>query len=303
MLLPHLAKSERVCLARVATTRGLSAVNAERKYGFEAVSTRSSDVLEDESLDAIFIVTRHHSHADFVCQALRTGKAVYVEKPLALDAEQLDRILTTIDESGNDRLMVGFNRRFAPLFRYLAAEGAMHSQPAVARYHVNAGGLALDSWYRNETLEGSRFAGEGGHFIDSLSALFRDEPAHVFAHASPSGEDLAVQIRFRNGSLGSVTYVTNGNNRYPKETLDVSAGGRTGRLDNFQSARLWHGRSKSVKRALTGQDKGQAPMLASFVDAVLTGRPMPIDLGSLVATTRATLAVATSAVEGSPVSL
>ncbi len=303
MLLPHLSKDERVVLARVVTTRGLSAVNAERKHGFAAVSTESQHVLEDDSLDAIFIVTRHHSHADFVCQALRTGKAVYVEKPLALDEEQVTRILTTVEETGNDRLMVGFNRRFAPLFKEVQSGVRADGEPAVARYLVNAGRLAGDSWYTNDALEGSRFAGEGGHFIDTLSALFDDDPVQVFATSTPSGDDLDVQMRFRRGSVASVTYVTNGNSRYPKETIDVNVGGRTARLDNFQSGRVWQGRSRSGKRSLMGQDKGQRAMLGAFIEAVQGDSSMPIPFDSLVQTTRATLAVEGSVGSGLPVQL
>lgn len=303
MLLPHLAKDERVTLARASTTRALSAVNVQKKFGVQSVGTRSAEVLEDDTLDAIFVVTRHHSHADFVCDALRTGKAVYVEKPLALTDEQLEQVLRTVDETGNDRLMVGFNRRFAPLFSVVADGVQAAGEAAVARYLVNAGPLASGSWYLNEALEGSRFVGEGGHFIDSLSALFADEPIQVYANASPNGADLDVHVRFRRGSIGSITYVTNGNARYPKETLDVSVGGRTGRLDNFQKATVWHGRSRDSKRAFTGQDKGQADMLRAFVEAVRTGAPMPISLESLVQTTRATLAAEESAATHSPVKL
>ncbi len=303
MLLPHLASDDRVVLASVATTRSLSAVNAERKFGFASASTSSQDVLEDDSLDAVFIVTRHHSHADFVCQALRTGKAVYVEKPLALDRDQLTRILDTVAETGNDRLMVGFNRRFAPLFTAFQSRVRGENEHAMARYLVNAGRLSGDSWYLNEAREGSRFAGEGGHFIDTLSALVEDEPVQVFALSSPDGQDLDVQIRFREGSVGSVTYVTNGNGRYPKETLDVSLGGRTARLDNFSSYRVWQGRSRTVKRSLGGRDKGQRAMLAAFTAAVRDGSPMPITLASIARTTLATLAVPESMSSGLSVQL
>ncbi|WP_230209035.1 bi-domain-containing oxidoreductase [Nostocoides sp. HKS02] len=115
MLLPHLAKNPAATLATVATTRSLSAVNAVRKFGFQTATTDSATVLADPQIDAVFVVTRHHSHAEFVCRALEQGKAVFVEKPLALTREDVDRVLEVVDRTGNDRLMVGFNRRFAPL--------------------------------------------------------------------------------------------------------------------------------------------------------------------------------------------
>ena len=141
MLLPHLAQLPNAELVHVTTTKSLSAVNAQRRFGFTTASTSASAVLEDESLDAIFVVTRHATHADLVCQALETGKAVFVEKPLALTAEELDRITEVIAKTGNDRLMVGFNRRFAPMLAKMKADFGPASSAAVTRYLVNAGPL------------------------------------------------------------------------------------------------------------------------------------------------------------------
>jgi predicted dehydrogenase/threonine dehydrogenase-like Zn-dependent dehydrogenase len=303
MLLPHLESDEDVQIARVATTRSLSAVNVDRKFTVEAVSTRSDDVFEDESLDAIFIVTRHSSHADLVCRALATGKAVYVEKPLALTREQLDRVIAAVAETGNDRLMVGFNRRFSPLMEVLAAGVPTQAEASLTRYLVNAGQLPAGSWYLDQAHEGSRFVGEGGHFIDAVATLTNSTVTEVFATATPTGGDIDVHLRFEDGSLGSIAYVSNGSNRFPKETIEVSGGGRTGRLDNFHKATVWTARSKRTKRALTGQDKGQARMLAEFVESVRSAGPMPISLESLVSTTAATLAVEESLASGGPVAL
>ena len=122
MLLPHLARLDNAYLAHVTTTRSLSAVNAQRRFGFTTASTSADAVFEDETLDAIFIVTRHHSHANLVCRALETGKAVFVEKPLALTRDEIDRVVEAIATTGNDRLMVGFNRRFAPLLTQMKSE-------------------------------------------------------------------------------------------------------------------------------------------------------------------------------------
>ncbi|HET6666185.1 MAG TPA: bi-domain-containing oxidoreductase [Intrasporangium sp.] len=303
MLLPHLARDPHVALATVATTRSLSAANAERKFGFGAMTTDASVVLEDPDVDAVFVVTRHHSHADFVCRALERGKAVFVEKPLALSAEQVGQIVETIARTGNDRLMVGFNRRFAPLFTGMHGRFGRVDGPVSARYLVNAGRLAADSWYLDEGKEGSRFAGEGGHFIDTLAAWVGHVPVDVQAWQTAGGEDLHATLRFADGSLGTITYATGGNSRFPKETFDVTGGGRSARLDNFTRATVWGPEGKDVKRSLTGQDKGQRRQLETFVEAVRTGSPMPIDWESLVATTRATLAIEESLVSGRAVSL
>jgi predicted dehydrogenase len=303
MLLPHLARHPTVELASVATTRSLSAVNAQRKFGFTAMTTDADSVLEDRHIDAVFVVTRHHSHADFVCRALEHGKAVFVEKPLALTHEQLDRVLETVARSGNDRLMVGFNRRFAPLFGDLRRRFGDTDGPVSARYLVNAGRLSAGSWYLNEELEGSRFLGEGGHFIDTVSAWVGHPPVEVSAFETADGADLHAVLRHADGSLATITYATDGDRRYPKETLDVSGGGANARLDNFTRATVWKPTGKDVKRSYAGPDKGQRAEVAAFVEAVHRGTPMPISLTSLTATTRATIAVGESITTGRPVVL
>jgi predicted dehydrogenase/threonine dehydrogenase-like Zn-dependent dehydrogenase len=300
MLLPHLARLETVRLAHVATTRSLSAVNAQRRFGFTTASTSAEAVLDDKALDAIFIVTRHHTHADLVCRALETGKAVFVEKPLALTRDELRRVIDAVANTGNDRLMVGFNRRFAPLLVQMRSRFGQQGSGSVTRYLVNAGRLGADSWYRNEELEGSRFTGEGGHFIDTLSWWTGSLAEQVYAVPGPEAGDLQATVRFQNGSSGIVTYITTGNPRYPKETLDAAAGGRSARLDNFQKAAVWAGRRCSTTRSRGGQDKGQRAELAHFVEASRTGAPMPISFESLVATTSATIAVGESLSSGQP---
>jgi len=299
MLLPHLVQLPDVQLTHVATTRSLSAVNAQRRFGFTTASTSAQAVLDDESLDVIFIVTRHATHADLVCQALETGKAVFVEKPLALTGEELDAITEVIAKTGNDRLMVGFNRRFAPMLTKMKAQFGPASTGASTRYLVSAGPLAADSWYR-DTSEGSRFAGEGGHFLDTLSWWADSLPEAVYAAGGPDADDVQVTVRFGNGASGVISYLTGGNVRFPKETLDVTGGGSSARLDNFRKATVWAGRGHDTIRARGGQDKGQRAELARFAEACLAGTTMPIPLESLAATTRATIAVRDSLLSGKP---
>ena len=255
MLLPHLAKQPGVDLARVSTRRSLSAVNAERKFGFQDAGTDTNALLEDPSIDAVFIVTRHSAHADLTCRALESGKAVFVEKPLALTPEELDRILATIDATGNDKVMVGFNRRFSPLLVAMRERFKRSSEPTIARYLVNAGRLASDSWYGDAQLEGSRFVGEGGHFVDTMSWWIGSDPVEVMAMAGVGPDEAQVSLRYGDGSLATITYLTNAHRRFPKETFEASSGGRTARLDNFRRATIWSGsrtpRSPSIR--FTGQ--------------------------------------------------
>jgi predicted dehydrogenase/threonine dehydrogenase-like Zn-dependent dehydrogenase len=299
MLLPHLARLEGADLRHVATMKSLSALNAQKKFGFTTASTDTDSVFEDDDLDAIFIVTRHATHAKLVCRALETGKAVFAEKPLALTREETLAIAETIANTGNGRLMVGFNRRFAPLLTAMRKNYGSGAALSSTRYLINAGPLAADSWYLNEA-EGSRFAGEGGHFIDTLSWWADSLPTEVYAVRGPENGDVQATFAFANGSVGTIAYLTGGNVRFPKETLDAIGGGRSARLDNFRIAAVWSGRGKSVTKARGGQDKGQRSEMVAFVEAVLTGAPMPISVDSLLATTRATIAVGKSMLSGRP---
>ena len=265
MLLPHLAKMGTVQLAHVATNRSLSAANAQRRFGFGHVSTSAEAVLADGTLDAIFIVTRHHTHADLVCRALETGRAVFVEKPLALTREELDRIVEVVEKTGNDRLMVGFNRRFAPLLGQLksrfgrqagrlgdpvpgqrgaAGRRQLVLQRGTGRVAVHRGRRPL---HRHAQLVGGQPA-RGG--------LRRPRPRTRRRCRPPCGS--------RNGSIGTISYVTGGNSRYPKETLDAAAGGRSARLDNFQPAAVWTGRRAQhhagARRPGQGPANGARPL-------------------------------------------
>ncbi|POX43276.1 oxidoreductase [Streptomyces sp. Ru73] len=303
MLLPHLAQRDGVELSTVVTTTALSAANAQRKFGFAGATTDLDAVLGDKTIDAVFVVTRHSSHAELTRKALLAGKAVFVEKPLALTEDELAGVLAAVEESGNDRLQVGFNRRFAPLLTEAKQRFGVRTGPASLRYLINAGRLDHGSWYLRQGTEGTRFAGEGGHFIDTASWLLDADPVSVYATAPSGNEDLQIALRYPDGSTATLSYVTSGPAGFPKETLDLIADGRALRLDDFVRASVY-GRKRWVSSRLPkARDKGQNAELAAFVKAVRTGDPMPVPLESLVATTAATLAVQTGLASGAPVTL
>lgn len=304
MLLPHLAQRDGVKLSTVVTTTALSAANAQRKFGFAEATTDLDAVLGDPSIDAVFVVTRHSSHAELTRKALLAGKTVFVEKPLALTEDELSGVLAAVEESGNDRLQVGFNRRFTPLLQEARKRFGARTGPASLRYLVNAGRLGHGSWYLQQGTEGSRFAGEGGHFIDTASWLLEADPVSVYAVAPSGNEDLQVVLRYPDGSTATVSYVTTGAAGFPKETLDLVADGKVLRLDDFVRAAVYDDRKRWVSSRLPkARDKGQSAELAAFIKAVRTGGPMPVPLQSLVATTAATLAVPAGLAGGAPVTL
>ncbi len=297
MLLPHLKQRPDVELVEVATATSLSAANARAKFGFKRVSTDFQSLLADPEINAVLIATRHDSHAQIVCEALRAGKAVFVEKPLAVTADQLAAVRDAIAETGNDRLMVGFNRRFAPVLIGLRAAWGGCGGPQVVSYTVNAGPLDAGSWYAQTESQGTRFAGEGGHFIDTLSWWLGADPVTAQAVATQGDPDnLLALLTYQDGSVAKIAYVTTGDPKYPKEVLEAFGDGKVARLDNFRRTELWRGGRRQRTRA--GLDKGQKHALEAFVRAVTTGADMPVTSPSLIATTACTLAIGRSIASG-----
>jgi predicted dehydrogenase/threonine dehydrogenase-like Zn-dependent dehydrogenase len=303
MLLPYLAKRGDVNLVKVVTNTPLSAANARRRFGFATASTAVDQLLDEDDVDAVFIVTRHHSHAELVCRSLETGKATFVEKPLALNGGQLAQVMDVVTQTGNDRLMVGFNRRFSPLLVDLRRRFGTIGEAQDVRYSINAGALNSDSWYGAEQLEGSRFCGEGGHFIDTIGWWLGATPREVYAVASRGSEGLHVTVQFDDCSVAGIDYLTTGSPRYPKEIFEASGGGRTARLENFKRATVWKGRRVEHRRSWSRIDKGQEGELDAFLNAVRTAAPMPIGLSALASTTAATLAVGRSLATGKSVTV
>jgi predicted dehydrogenase len=300
MVLPHLRDHDDVTLVEVATATSLSAANAQRRFGAQRVSTDYQGLLEDPDISTVFVLTRHSSHAEIVAQALEAGKAVFVEKPLAVTPEQLARIVETVERTGNDRIMVGYNRRFAPMLVDLRASWGTPGGPQQVLYTVNAGRLAGDSWYGQRD-EGARIVGEGCHFIDTASWWLGADPVQVVATSTTADpDDCVMTLTYPDGSVATVAYLTSGDAGYPKETLQVFAGGRVAALHNFRRAELWTRGKSQTTRSRTGIDKGQRDELAAFVRAVRRGDAMPISLPSLLATTRATFAATRSLGSGAP---
>ena len=271
------------------------------KYGFGYATTDYHQILDDLQTDAVFIVTRHASHAPIVCDALRAGKTVFVEKPLACDVAQLADVVSTAEATGS-RLMVGFNRRFAPHVRHAKACLENRSAPLVALYRVNAGSVPNDSWILAEE-GGGRIIGEVCHFVDTLQFLIGADPVSVHAvHAADHREALSIQMTFADGSIGTIVYSSLGDPSFAKEYIEVFGAGRVVVIDDFRDARfVTEGRHK--RHRLWRQDKGVAGELAAFFESLRTGAPMPVSLASLALTTLTTFAIEASLRAATPVAM
>ena len=309
MLLPHLQKSSDVSLTEVATATSLSAANAAAKFGFARTSTNYKELLTDENIDAVLIATRHGAHAPMVVEALQAGKITYVEKPLAIHLDGLESIQRAVSESGNGQIMVGFNRRFSPLVQEIAKQFRQTQLPLVMNYRVHAGQIEEGSWYLDTSGHGTRFVGEAGHFLDVFSFITGARPVNVVAKSlRPSNmkaddlENMVVTIQYEDGSIGNLSYLTQGSAKLPKEFLEVFGGSKTIQLHNFEYLTIFEANS-SKKFSSGAMNKGQKEEMISFVAAAKSGSDMPISLTSLFDTTAVTLAAMESLRTGQTIEL
>ena len=275
-------------LLRVADARGMTAKSVAEKFKFRSFSADAQDVLEDTAINTVFIATRHNSHGELVLKALEAGKNVYVEKPLTIEESDLSRIAEASRSHPTRRLQVGFNRRFAPLAVQARELFRGVPEPLVLNYRVSAGFIPRDHW--TQTGEGGgRILGEVCHFIDFLQFMTGAEPVRVFAEcvANPNSksknqDNVAITIRFSNGSIGIITYLACGDRLLAKERIEIFGGERSFIINDFRTADMYFGgKLKKVK----GPGKGHKEEIEQFIGSIREGRPSPIPLESLLLTT------------------
>lgn len=305
VLLPRLAKDPNARLVGVSTATGASAVATGEKFGFGYATTDSARVLEDPDVDAVFIATRHGSHAALAARALRAGKSVFVEKPLALDAAGLEDVLAAQREGGGV-LGVGFNRRFSRLAQGLR-EPFRGAGPLAVSYRVNAGAIPAGTWVHDPQDGGGRIIGEGGHFVDFASFLTGAVPVEVFAyglggHTAGQHDTVAIVLKMEDGSVATLQYFSTGDRSFGKERVEVYGGGSVAVLDDFRELTVSAGGRRSRTRTAS-QDKGFDAELSAFLTAVREGGPDPIPVHQLEATHRATFAIEASLRTGVPVAV
>jgi predicted dehydrogenase len=264
----------------VVTASGLSAASAAEQFGFRRGPCSLDELLEDETVAGVVVATRHDLHGGLTLRALRSGKAVLVEKPLCLTESELAELRAELESGAAPPLMVGFNRRFAALTPALRAHLAAGEGPTNVVVRVNAGPLPADHWLNDPVTGGGRLMGEGCHFLDLIADLVGTDPVAVTATAGPSRDEplrsvqnFAVSIRFRDGSLGTLLYGIAGAPSAGKELVEAHRGGRSGRIEDFRTLRLWGGGRSRTRRA-GGQDKGHSEEMRTFA-AVVRGEASP----------------------------
>ena len=306
-LLPAMKQIPAVEFVACCAATGAHSRNAGDKFGFRYCTTNEEQVLQDPSVNTVVIATRHHLHAPQVLAALAARKNVFCEKPLCLTEEELAQIVGALQSFAAESqppLMVGFNRRFAPMAVQMK-QFLNLGEPLVIHYRVNAGFIPADHWVHDPEQGGGRIRGEVCHFVDFLTFLAGAMPVSVEAQPLPnsgrySDDNIIVSLRFENGSLGTIHYVANGDKSFSKERVEVFGGGAVAVLDDFRRLELVRsGRSQVVQSRLK-QDKGHVGEWQAFVESIRTGKPAPIPIPEIVAATLATLRIALSRSTGEP---
>jgi predicted dehydrogenase/threonine dehydrogenase-like Zn-dependent dehydrogenase len=306
IIFPALRTRRGVVLESVATASGIGAQSARKSFGFSKAQN-PGDLLQDVGTDGVFILSRHDSHSRYVIAALTNHKAVFVEKPLAVTQDQLEEIRCAHEaakEQGHAPfLMIGFNRRFAPLTEKLQGFFMKRSEPMMINVRVNAGYLPLDHWTQRKQ-DGGRIVGEFCHFVDWARAVVNQPIRTVSAHALPDGsrynrDNISATLSFLDGSIANLIYVANGDKSVPKEYFEVFGEGGVGIIDDFCTLELSReGKTTTIK---SRRDKGHSREVELTVEAMRNGGPSPIAFEQLVEVTKACFAVHQAIASGQPV--
>ena len=297
MLLPAIKKAGDIELIGIASSGGLHAQHSGKKFGFKYATSSDEDIINDPNINTVAILTRHDSHADLIVKALKVGKHVFVEKPLAINGDQLSVISKQLKKTDNCLLMTGFNRRFAPLAQQLHSSLKDHTEPMHVHYRVNAGLIPLNHWTQDPEIGGGRIIGEGCHFIDFITFLVGESPVSVTAHALPDKgkyreDNVSMTFTFPDGSIGVVDYLANGDKSFPKERVEVFCGGQVSVLDDFVSLQTVRDGRKSVAKG--AQDKGHVAEWKAFAKSIREGGEPPVPYEQLIGVTKSTFAAVES---------
>jgi predicted dehydrogenase/threonine dehydrogenase-like Zn-dependent dehydrogenase len=293
VLLPAIKKAGNIELVGIGSLGGLHAKHSAKKFGFAYATSNDDEIINDPEINIVAILTRHDAHSDLVVRALKAGKHVFVEKPLAITPEQLAKIEKTLNTMDHPLLMVGFNRRFAPLANTLSSFLSQRSEPMHVHYRINASYLPPNHWTQDPAIGGGRIIGEACHFIDFITFLVGEAPISVSTHGLADNgkyreDNISMTFAFADGSLGVVDYLANGDKSYPKERIEIFCAGRIAVLDDFRALEMVHnGKRRFVKGA---QDKGWKDEWVAFSESIRTSKDPPIPYSQLIGVTKSTFA-------------
>jgi len=294
VIFPNLQSIKGVRFQAVGSVTGAGAASAQRAFKFRTAE-QPSELLNNPNVDSVFILTRHDTHATQTAQALHAGKPVFVEKPLAIDREQLAQLqevyAAQLRAGRAPFVMVGFNRRFAPFTEKIRQFFAGRREPMMIHARVNAGYIPHDHWIY---AQGGRIVGEFCHFVDWARSVIGYPIQSVAAAGLPNGtqypsDNVAVALKFTDGSVANLLYLTNGDRSVPKEFFEVFCQGATARLHDFCTLEL--ARNGKIQKFKTRQDKGHRQELQLTIEAIRSGKPSLIPFEELVEITETTFLV------------
>jgi len=297
ILLPAL-KDFKANLDAIVSSGGANAAQFGKKFGFREACSNAESIFQNQDINVAVIATQHGSHAQYVNQALKHGKHVFVEKPLCMTLEELQQI----EESYNTEqlLMIGFNRRFSSFTQKMKSLLDSVREPKCFIMTVNAGDIPASHWTQDKKDGGGRIIGEACHFVDLLRFLAGSQiSSFTVAKIGNSGSESilddksTITLAFEDGSMGTIHYLANGHKSFPKERLEVFCAGRVLQLDNFRKLQGfgWPGFSKMKSWK---QDKGNLACMHSFLTAVQDGKPSPIPYSEIMEVSRVTIEIAQS---------
>jgi len=283
-------KKAGVQLCTVVSSQGVSAKQAAKKLGFGFASSDENRIYADDSINCVVIATRHHLHANQVIQSLEKNKHVFVEKPLAINLESLEKIKIAYEQR-NNLLMIGFNRRFSPLTQTVKKLLTSECAPKSFIITVNAGIIAKNHWTQDINVGGGRIIGEACHFIDLMRYLAGCSIARFNAHGSD--DQVMITLSFIDGSSGTINYLANGHKSFPKERIEIFCNGKILQLDNFRKL-TGFGWKNFSKQKFYSQKKGQIECVQAFVDAIKNGKSSPIPFDEIMEVSRVSVEIAES---------
>ncbi len=303
-MLPILKDFKDINLKAIATAKGISAKQIGEKFGFSYATTNYKEILEDKTIKAVIVLTRHHLHEKFIVESLKAGKDVFCEKPLCISQKGLESIREVYQKSKN-RLMIGFNRRFSPHAVFIK-ENFKKMGPLVINCRVNTGFVPEKIWVHDLKIGGGSIIGEVCHFIDLIQYFTGSLPSQVSAYSVSSegshlipSDNIVVNLKYQDGSIATICYTASGSKSFPRERVEIFGAGQVGVIENFKRAEVYGKRKPKIKKT-RGTDKGHKDELQIFFKALKEGTDIPVSFEEYIATTITTFKIVESLKTGKP---